>query len=288
MDSKKHSEKNIDPDEIQKKLLRKEIHKDTTRIHEYYKSGNVALKKIVLLVMLVILAAIALFAALNSFFFLDEPGELTSGYIIYNLKGDTVDTWLTWQVTEDELFHVHVRDSPLVTDEIANEIVDIIMSKETFLLNDKLLNKGSGESLFYVGWAGALEQIPDGVKFPSPKNLHFHITDNEDGRIMINLVNTSHPDKYSGFTKLISDPTHNQILKAEITIYDLDKISKAQFRTILRHELGHAFGLAHSTDPEDLMHPVIKTNYPFISDCDLDALTALYDGSEKSKVICEK
>lgn len=218
----------------------------------------------------------------------NESNELTSGYVIYNLKGDTVDTWLTWHVTEDELFHVHVRESPFLSDEFTNDALDIIMSHEEIVVDDRLLHKGTGESLYYLGWAGALRQIPDDSAFIVPKNLHFHISDKEDGRIMINLVKSSHPDGYSGFTRLIADPSHNQILKADVTIYDVDKISSSEFRTILRHELGHAFGLAHSTDPEDLMHPVIQTNYPFISGCDIDALSELYDGSEKTSVECEK
>ena len=57
--------------------------------------------------------------------------------------------------------------------------------------------------------------------------------------------------------------------------------------TIVRHELGHALGLAHSTAPEDLMYPTIETNFPYISECDVDAIERLYDGANTSEVICE-
>ncbi len=197
------------------------------------------------------------------------------------MKGDAIDTWLTWHVAENEPFHVHMSESSFLSDKFASDAFDIVMSSDTVAIEDLLLHKGRGESLYYLGWTGALQQIPDDLTFRVPKNLHFHISDKEDGRIMINLVKSPHPDGYSGFTKLIADPTHNQILKADVTIYDVDKISSSEFRTILRHELGHAFGLAHSTDPEDLMHPVIQTNYPFISGCSIDALSELYDGSKK-------
>ena len=52
------------------------------------------------------------------------------------------------------------------------------------------------------------------------------------------------------------------------------------------HEFGHALGLAHSTAPEDLMYPTIETNFPYISECDIDAMKALYDGGNTSEVIC--
>ncbi|MCH7648823.1 MAG: hypothetical protein IIA83_09475 [Thaumarchaeota archaeon] len=45
--------------------------------------------------------------------------------------------------------------------------------------------------------------------------------------------------------------------------------------------------MAHSTAPEDLMVPIITTNYPYISGCAIDAITLLYDSEESSQVICE-
>ena len=217
-------------------------------------------------------------------------GILHSNYLLENLRGDTIDTWVTWRILEDELFHVHIVNSPLVTEERVQAIFDVIMSREEIDIDDSLLHKGpeGSVSTYYLGWYGALNSIEQSTNFPIPKNFHFHVSNIGEGDILIKLESYKDPNGYSGFTKSIVDDAQNQVLKSVITIYDVNGISEQQIQTILRHELGHALGLAHSTAPEDLMYPEIRTPYPYISDCDLDAITFLYDGGQSSQVVCEK
>lgn len=165
------------------------------------------------------------------------------------------------------------------------------MSEQSIEIDDSLLQKGpkGSTSIYYVGWEGALKQAAKTTtQLSIPQNFQVMETTRGEGEITIMLTGEKSGDGYSGYTKSIADSTQNQILKSTITIYEVDKLTDDQFVIILRHELGHALGLAHSTAPEDLMAPTIKTQYPYISDCDIDSIVKLYDGGKKSQVICEK
>ncbi len=215
-------------------------------------------------------------------------GEIRSNYVVQNLKGDTIDTWLSWRLVDGSIINVNLIDGQKYPDKV-DIVKSVILSEEAIEIDNSLLHKGpkGTTSTYYVGWAGALASTSTPSEFYIPQKFNVIESSGGEGDITIKLTSQSSGDGYSGFTKSIVDDAQNQILKSEITIYEVDKLSKAQFETILRHEFGHALGLAHSTAPEDLMHPTIETNYPYISDCDIDAIVSLYDGGKKSEVTCE-
>ncbi len=220
---------------------------------------------------------------------LTNLGEVKSRYVIQNLRGDTIDTWLSWRLVDGSILNINLIDGEKYPDK-AEIVRTVILSEESIEIDNSLLHKGlkGTTSTYYVGWTGALasaSKIPS--EFYIPQKFNIIESSRGEGDITIKLTSQSSGDGYSGFTKSIADDAQNQILKSEITIYEVDKLSKAQFETILRHEFGHALGLAHSTAPEDLMHPTIETDYPYISDCDIDAITFLYDDGKKSEVTCE-
>lgn len=219
-----------------------------------------------------------------------DLGEIKSGYVIQNLRGDTIDTWLSWRLVDGSTINVNLIDGEKYPDK-ADIVRTVLLSEESIEIDDSLLHKGpkGTTSTYYVGWAGALANAAKNpTEFYIPHKFNLIESQKGEGEIAIRLTTMKSGDGYSGYTKSIADDVQNQILKSEITIFEVDKLSKVQFETILRHELGHAFGLAHSTAPEDLMHPTIETNYPYISQCNIDAMVSLYDGGKKSEVVCKK
>jgi len=216
-----------------------------------------------------------------------NDGVMKSGYVIQNLKGDIIDTFHSWDIPKERTLYVNIVNPNVIDSDKVQIIKDAILSEKTVSLDDSLFHKAlpGSQSTYFLGWSGALKQasqIP--TKFTIPTS--FSISDSStNGDIAVILSTLESPDGYSGFTRSIVE--NNQILKSTITIYKADQLSSAELETIVRHEFGHAVGLIHSSDPYDLMHPTIETNYPFISNCDVSAITHLYDGNANDKAVCE-
>lgn len=217
-------------------------------------------------------------------------GTLQTGYVIQNLRGDTIDTWLSWRLVSGSTLHVGIINAAKYPEKIPL-IKEVVTSEEAIEIDDSLLHKGpkGTSSKYYLGWQGALKHASTNpTEFYIPSKLEVMESARGEGEITIVLLDVKSGDGYTGYTKSIADDSQNQILKSTITIYDVQNLDDEQFKTILRHEFGHAIGLAHSTAPEELMAPIIQTFYPYISQCDIDTVVKLYDGGKNSQVVCDK
>ena len=289
MKAKYETEKQTAVEQEQEKMfLEKEVeieHKEKeAAVKKYYKTAIMAV------------VAIAVVAGVYSVMFAELAGQQyqtaainqPSGYVIQNLRGDVIDTWIAWRITEGEPLRITLSGGAL-NDERIEIIKDVFLDTKPMDIDNSLLHKGPKGTIstHYAGWAGAmLAAAETPTQFFIP--VVFEITDKGGiGDINIKLENYVNADGFSGWTSSIVDEINNQILKSDITIFQTSDYSDNQLAAVLRHEVGHALGLAHSTAPEDLMAPTMTTEFPYISPCDIDAMTSLYDNGGHSTVTCE-
>jgi len=208
----------------------------------------------------------------------DTTSIIKTRYLIENLQGQTDVTHKYWNIAKGTPLTVSIINPDQLSQEKINTVEDAILSTDALYIDNSLLGKSpsDGKSEYFKGWKGALSTIPD-TEFYVPTNFNIVESNDGPGQIVIVLSQLEDPDGYSGYTRSIVD--NSQILKSFITIYDADKLTDNQLATIVRHEFGHALGLPHTSDPQDLMHATIQTDYPYISECDVAAIQSLYNNT---------
>lgn len=272
------------------RLQEKKITKEISSLRNKLKKSKSKSLLITELFLLPVVFLLIVASGINTEFFdtpSDEKTSFNTRLFVENLRGDTVDTWKSWRLVDDTL-NVNIVNSKGIPDGKINVITNAITSEEILEIDDSFSHKGpkGSTSIFYSGWAGALEQAAKtDVLYNIPVNFNVIQSYGGEGDIIITLSNLRDNDGYTGYTKSIVDG--NEILKSFITIYDISNLTDEQLSTIVRHEFGHALGLGHSTAPEDLMAPTIDMTVPYISECNIDAIVDLYNGVQGSTV-CEK
>jgi hypothetical protein len=209
-------------------------------------------------------------------------------FFLKTASGQPLNRGSSWNLAEGKTLYVGIMNAKNYPPEKIKVIKDAILSEETITIPNSLVHKepSSLQSTYYKGWLGGLEKAAQNhtaLYLPTKITI---LEDSNKGNINIELTDDIDTDGNSGTTNSVVDQDH--ILSASIKIFLVKDLKDDRLATIVRHEFGHALGLPHSTDPEDLMAPVTKTQYPFVSDCDINSMISLYDNKEISEVTCKK
>ncbi|MDE1813539.1 MAG: matrixin family metalloprotease [Thaumarchaeota archaeon] len=282
---------NLEHDISEKKKIIKELREDKKVLAGLLREPRK--NKILRNVTIVVALGLAVFIFISyvpsdlQSFYNSNNMPLKTQYLVQNLKSNTVDTWKPWHLVNNQALNINIVNADKVSKEKIDAIKDAILSEESVKIDNSLLDRGpvGTVSVYYKGWQGALQDMQnENTVFHIPTKFNIIESPTEEGDITIVLTSLEDPDGFSGYTKNITDG--QETLKSSITIYDVNNLSPERLGAVVRHEFGHALGLGHSTDEEDLMHYVIQTNFPFISDCDVNAIKDLYDGKDLSDVAC--
>ncbi|TBR22967.1 MAG: hypothetical protein EPO63_06515, partial [Candidatus Nitrosotenuis sp.] len=215
--------KDLKNSEFQNKELRQEKRiLDKTVLIEERKNRRLAKKNLIVIAVAALVVGVG-FSAYSIYvvdlmgkqYQISNLGKINTGnYLIQNLRGDTIDTWLSWRLVPGSMLRVGIINGESFPEKIPL-IKEVVESEKSIEVDDSLLHKGpkGSTSTYYVGWQGALERASaKSTEFYIPSKLQVAESSRGEGDITIILTNEKNGDGYSGFTKSIADDSQNQIL----------------------------------------------------------------------------
>lgn len=166
-------------------------------------------------------------------------------------------------------------------------IVNKVIYSDQILSND--VNAiGKSTKTYYLGWQNALETAAtQETTRHIPQKFQIISSEKGEGDITITFSPLQNVDGKLGSTKILVDSFRNEILKAHITVYQINEISDQTLEAVIRHELGHALGLPHEMSSRDLMNSSFSVENAYISECDINGIVTLYNEKNLHPFVCK-
>ena len=218
-----------------------------------------------------------------------DYNTVPSEFFINDLKVESTDQIAlspsSWFLVKGDTLRINIVNGDDYPEK--NSIVRKVVYSNQIVSNDVSII-GKSTKTYYLGWQNALETAAtQDTTRHIPQKFQIISSEKGEGDITITFSPLQNGDGKLGSTKILVDSFRNEILKAHITVYQVNEISDQTVEAVIRHELGHALGLPHAMSSRDLMNSSFSVENAYISECDINGIVTLFSEKNLHPFVCK-